>query len=91
MWQLHLGSQSRRNRLFWLHADDLIDDPAVLEDQERGNTANVELRSGAWVFVYVKLRDYVSAGCFGRELIKDWRDHSTRPTPFRPSVYQDGL
>ena|ERR1041384_6934600 len=56
-----LHRQPRGDRLFRLHTDNLIDELAVLENQHRGNAADVELRCGARIFVNVQFRNFVPA------------------------------
>jgi hypothetical protein len=58
---LEVRGEVRGDRLFRLSPDDLIDQFSMLEDQQRGNAAKVELSGGARIFVNVQLGDLVAA------------------------------
>jgi len=82
----HLRGKSRSDGLLRLRADNLINELAILKDQESRNAANVELSSSARVLVDVQLRNLVSPTGLRRKLVQDGRDHSAWPTPFRPRI-----
>jgi len=84
-----VGQQSRGDVWFWLGANDLVDKFAVLEDEHRGNTLNLELRSRPGIFVDIQLGDAITTVGLGSELFHDWSHHATGSAPGRPGVEQD--
>lgn len=85
----HVRFQPRSDYMLRLRADNLIDELAVFEDQERRDAANVELRGGARILVNIQFRDLVSTIRFGSQLIENRREHATWSTPFGPRINQD--
>src|SRR3954452_10560485 len=67
--------------------DDLIDDLAALEEQERWNRTNVESRPRLDVGVDVQLRDLHFPFVLRRQLLEDRRDYAARTAPGRPEVH----
>src|SRR5688500_4612609 len=79
---LELGLQRRL-----LHgADHLVDELAVLEEQDRRNRPHVEARRRLDVAVDIELRDLRFPRVLGRELVDDRRDHAAGAAPGRPEV-----
>lgn len=88
---LNKSSQSRRDHLLRLRADYLINQLAVFEYEQGGDAADVELRGGARVFIYVEFGDLIAALRFSGELIEKWRQHPAWPAPFGPGVDENGF
>ena len=51
---------------FRLCANELIDELAILKNQQRGNASYIELTGGARILVDIELRDFVAAERFRR-------------------------
>src|ERR1044071_3248293 len=49
---------------FWLNSDNLINEPAILKNQQSRNTSNTELSGSARILVDVQLRDSVPSSGF---------------------------
>lgn len=58
--------KARGNHLLWLRAYDLIDQPAILENQQCRNASDIELTRSARILVNVQLCNLVTAAGFGR-------------------------
>ena len=58
--------QTRGDGGFGLSPNDLIDQLAVLKNQQRGNASNAEFTGSARILVDIKLRNFVASGGFGR-------------------------
>jgi hypothetical protein len=65
-------------------ADDLVDDLAALEDEQRGDRANVVALSDGGVFVDVQLPDHGLAAIRDRELVDDGADDAAGTAPRGP-------
>jgi len=67
-------------------ADDLFDDLTILENENRGDAADVVAASGVHRFVHVELHNFD----FARVIVGDFRDgrgeHVTGAAPFRPKI-----
>ena len=72
-------------------ADDRFDDLAALEDENRRNAADAELRRGVRVLVHVELADRHLAVVVGRERVDRRRQPPARAAPLRPEVDEHGL
>ena len=72
-------------------ADDLLDDLPVLEYEQRGNSADVELRRRCRIVVDIELGDADLVFVLIGDLIEDGRDHLARTAPFGPEIEQYGL
>ena len=72
-------------------ADDLVDQLAVLEQQQRRNAAHVVLDGRARVLVDVQLADGHLAGILRGQLIDGWTKALARAAPLRPEIDEDGL
>jgi len=75
---------------FWVRADDLVDLLALVEDDECGHGADVELLSYVWDVVDVQL-DEVGAGELVGELVNLWGDDLARSTPGCETVEDDDV
>src|SRR5688572_33360144 len=71
-------------------ADDGVYELAILENDERRDTANVEpARRHVGVLVDVHLADGRAAGVLRGQLFDDGRDASAGSAPFGPEIDQD--
>src|SRR3954463_12555552 len=59
-------------------AHDLVDDLAVLEEQQHRDGPDVEARRGLDVRVHIELGDLHLARVFHRDLVENGRDHAAR-------------
>ena len=76
-------------RWLWLGANKPVNKFSVLEDQHGWNTLNLELRSGARVFIDIQLGNAITTFRLGSELFHDWTNHATRSAPGSPAVEQN--
>lgn len=72
-------------------AHDLLDDLAVLKNEQRRDTSNVITASGVHRFVDVKLGDLKLASVVIGDLGDGRCKHVTRAAPFRPEIDQHWL
>src|SRR6185503_1656901 len=72
-------------------ADDRFDDLAALEDENRRDAADAELRGGVRVLVDVELADGDLAIVIGRQRVDGRRETPARAAPLRPEIDQDRL
>src|SRR5688572_10465504 len=68
-------------------ADHGIDVPAVLEEEDGRNGADVVAHRGLLIGVDVELRHGYAARVFAGELLQDRRDHAARAAPRCPEVH----
>src|SRR6266436_628960 len=59
----------------------LLGNLSTLEDEQRGNSADVELACRVRVFVDVQFHDFDLACVGGRDISDSWRQHEARPAP----------
>src|SRR5207248_5913549 len=71
--------------------DDLLDDLAILEDQQGRDAANVIATGGVHRLVHVQLGHFELASVVASDLRHRWREHMTRAAPFRPKIDQHRL
>src|SRR5688572_21449291 len=67
--------------------DHRVDVPAILEEEDGRNGADVVAHRGLLIRVDVELRHGYAAGVFARELLQDRRDHAARAAPRCPEVH----
>jgi hypothetical protein len=72
-------------------ADDLIGYLSALEDQKRGDAANVELARGLDVFIDVELDDLQFPGMFLGNFFYRRRQHMARAAPIGPEIHHHRL
>jgi len=77
----------RRELGLWNRAQHLIDDLAVLEEENQRDRANAEALREALILIYVNLCNLCLAGIFTGELLEDRTDHAARPAPGSPEVH----
>src|SRR6266849_9292186 len=79
------------NLLFRHRADDLLDDLAILENQERWNPANVVAACGIHGLINVELGHFQLSRVIVGNLRHRGREHVTRAAPLRPKIDHDRL
>src|SRR5438309_1108478 len=72
--------------LFRDGAHDLLDDLAILENQQRGDAANVVAAGGVHRFVDVQLGHLKLTRKVVSNFRDCWSEHVTRATPLRPEI-----
>src|SRR5882672_3384942 len=72
-------------------ADDLFDDLAILENENRGDAADVVAARGVHGFVHVEFHDLDFARVVVRDFCDGGGEHMTRTAPFRPKIDEYGL
>lgn len=71
-------------------ADDLVLHFAVLEEQEKGNRANIVFHREVARIVDIDFADFGLLAKFAGELIDDRPDHFAGSAPFGPEIDEDG-
>src|SRR6266852_2185049 len=69
-------------------ANNLVDDFSVLEQQDRGNAANLKLERGIGIVVDVQLADRQFAGIVSRQRVDRRRQPLARSAPFGPEIHE---
>src|SRR5579863_1150897 len=78
--------------LFFGHgADDLVSHLAALENEERGDAADVELPCCVDVLINVELHHFQLAGVLARDFFDGRCKHMARAAPIGPEVHHHGL
>src|SRR5207247_5771686 len=72
--------------LFARHSGYLVPQLAVLEEQQRGNGANIVLKGEALVLIHVYFRDLHRIGFLASDFIEERRDQLAGPAPLGPEV-----
>jgi hypothetical protein len=84
-----MGIQHLLDFAFADRADALLYHLAALEEQQRGDAADVVPHGGASVSVYIELADLRLAGVLAGHYIDSGRHLAARAAPFGPKVYQN--
>src|SRR6266513_2409464 len=74
--------------LFARHSRYLIAELAILEEQQRGDGADIVLERETLILIYVYFSDLHGIGFFAGDFVEEWRDQFARPAPLSPEVYQ---
>lgn len=81
-----VGGEASGDGGFGLEADEMINELAILEDEQSGNAGDVECGGRAGVFVDIELGDEVLAGGLGGQLLDGRGDLAAGTTPRSPAV-----
>src|SRR3990172_13041905 len=76
--------------VFLREAYNRLDNSTALEDEQRGNTENLELHPGVRVVVDVQLADRDLAGVLGSEGVDRGRQAPAGAAPLGPEVHEYG-
>src|SRR5690606_5587819 len=85
---LRLVHDLRLQRILGLQADKLVDRLAVLEQDQRRNAHDAELRCQLRLLVDVDLADRRLTCKLAGELLYDWKLHLARAAPRRPEIHE---
>src|SRR6266436_5956271 len=65
-----------------------VDELAFLEDQQRGNTPNVETAGRRGIVINIEFANDIPSARFRGELLENRCNHATGPTPLSPTIQQ---